>query len=154
MAVSSRSSASASFRSLEAGADGSAQKIIAGARMPLVVSLIALTAGCASQQEICINRASAELRNLEARATEVRVNINRGYAVHTSKEAYTVLTQCANPDGTTYPCEETRHQIKETPVSLDIAAERQKLTQLRRRIAGARSSMEQAIQQCRLAHPE
>lgn len=114
---------------------------------------IALLAACATPQEACINRAYSEIRAVESRIAKTRSDIDRGYAVHRTREPITVLTECEREDGSTYPCERVRYETEETPVALDIAQERVKLRELEDRLEVLRDRLDRDLQQCRAAYP-
>ena len=120
--------------------------------IPLAV-LLALAA-CATPQQQCIAKVSGEYKGLAAQAQVARDNIARGYAIHRQRVPYRVVGTCTNTLGEPYPCMQTRHRMQETPVAIDVAAERQKLAEIEARMAASKARTEAAVAQCRSAYPE
>lgn len=115
---------------------------------------LGLLAACATPQEICINRATGELRTLNARISTTQANIERGYAVHRTREPVAVFSRCSRRDGRSYPCQSVRYITREAPVSISVAEERRKLLEMRERRDALQVQYGQLVEQCRLAHPE
>jgi Tfp pilus assembly protein PilP len=76
--------------------------ITAAAALPLVLS------ACATPQEQCISRVTADLRNTRAALVTAQENVARGYALHREREPYTVYETCfrtnANGARIAFPC--------------------------------------------------
>lgn len=127
------------------------------ASRPLLLLLAALGfAACATPRDRCLAAATGELRTLERLAAETRTNIRRGYGVEEYQDVREVRRRCRveTVEGTrSIPCNQTVVRDRTRPVTLDIAAERQKLTQLDRRIAAQRAASAQAQQACLAAYP-
>ena len=118
------------------------------------LALPVLLAACATPQQRCINTASNTVRTLRADIKTAQGNVERGYAVHTSRESYQVMDVCYNSDGKPYPCLETRYRTVETPVAIDVEAERRKLAEYERRLPAAGRQMNAEISSCRLRFPD
>ncbi len=120
----------------------------------LILPLLGALAACATPREACVNNVHAEIRTAERSISKTESDITRGYAVHVTREPYTVLTRCTDAQGRHYPCERTRYKTTEQPVSLDMKAEQQKLERLTDRLAALRLTASQQISQCHVMHPE
>lgn len=105
--------------------------------------------GCASPQELCLSKASHDLRVVDALIDETEQNLARGYAIEKAPAVDTSLELCLSPDDAFLFCTSDRLTVAERPVALDVAAERGKLTSLRakRTELGARTAAQAA--QCR-----
>lgn len=115
-------------------------------------------AACGTPQERCINGANSEVTSIDRLITTTRGNIDRGYAVAEVDDVRVVSTICngRNEDGTTYTyrCQETERFTREVPVSISVAEERIKLTELMNRRDAAARTAQAAAQQCVAMHPE
>jgi hypothetical protein len=120
----------------------------------LILPLLGALAACATPRESCINNVHSQIRTIEQAITKTESDINRGYAVHVTRESYTSLTRCTDAQGHHYPCERTRYTTKEQPVSIDIDAEQRKLERLTDRLTALHLTRSQQIAQCRAIHPE
>ena len=120
----------------------------------LALPALAILAACATPQEQCINTASSQVRTMQSLINTTEGNIARGYAIHRSQEPYEVLDVCYDADGKAYSCFHTEYRTKETPVAIDVAEERRKLAQLKRRLPAERRKMDAAIANCRIQFPE
>ena len=125
---------------------------------PAPLAVLALLAACGTPQEQCIAREGRELRTLQGLAAETRANLARGYGLEERQEVIEVRKTCEGTDAEgktfTYRCDEVEVETTEVPVTLDLAAEAQKLEQLEARIARERARVEAAAAQCRSAYPE
>ncbi len=137
---------------------------------PVILCVAALTA-CATPLERCLSAANTETRRLTAAIHRAEGNVARGYALHQTSEAYTHYGHCPAPpkptgkpgkDGKTgHPhwqdpnrlCPETRYRTIETPVAIDVTAERGKLIQLRQTLTGATARARGHSDQCFAHHP-
>jgi hypothetical protein len=123
----------------------------------VLLPLLALVA-CATPREACINDATRELRTVDQLIAQTQGNINRGYAIAEVQDVRTIRTRCTgtNPDGTTFtfPCQQTETVDRQQPVTIDIAAERAKLAQLRQQKTALERQSQATVQACIAAHPE
>ncbi|QQA42485.1 hypothetical protein [Pelagovum pacificum] len=118
-----------------------------------------LLAACATPQERCLSSASRELRTLTRLAAETEANVARGYAVEEFQEVRERMTFCEvrNDEGQVVErelCRETDVVDRTRPVAIDVNAERQKLQQLRSRIATEESRVARAQQTCLATYPQ
>ncbi len=120
----------------------------------LALPALAILAACATPQEQCINTASSQVRNMQALISTTQGNIARGYAIHQSQEPYEAINTCYDKDKKPYTCFHTEYRTVETPVTIDVAEERRKLAQLKRRLPAERRKMDAAIANCRIQFPE
>jgi hypothetical protein len=120
----------------------------------LTLPALAILAACATPQEQCINTASNQVRTMQTLINTTEGNIARGYAIHRSQEPYEVIDVCYDTDGKSYNCFHTEYRTKETPVTIDVAEERRKLAQLKRRLPAEKRKMDAAISNCRIQFPE
>lgn len=125
-------------------------------KIPLLALTLLLSACFLSEQQQCISRASSDYNAMARRATVVQGNINRGYAIHTQTVPYTRMETCYTDEDIPQPyvCAVEDTRIEETPVAIDIDAERRKLADLRRRMDAMRPGLDAAIAQCRATYPE
>ncbi len=123
----------------------------------ILLPLIALTA-CSTPRERCISGANSELGTLTRLISTTQGNIDRGYALVEVQDVRVLRSTCegTNADGSTFrfPCEETETFTRNEPVSIDIAEERTKLSQLQSRRAQAQREAQARVQQCVAVHPE
>ena len=130
--------------------------------MPLTFAfvLVGLLAACGTPQEQCIQRASKDLRKLDALIEEVRMNIARGYAKQ--EETYTtpVWQVCAvrrDAEGNIIEreyCWRDQVMTREKDVPIDPAVEKRKLAGLERKRESVAKATRQAIATCRATYPE
>lgn len=118
------------------------------------LTVLTMLSACATPQQQCIATASAETRALQAQIKETQATIARGYAVHEQSVPYTSTNICYDGKKQRYLCPRTEFRRIETPVSVDIAAEKAKLAQLKTRFSKAQPKALSGIETCKKAHPE
>ncbi len=123
-------------------------------RKHLALAALTLLTACGTPQEQCIHRASADYRKLQARISVVEGNIDRGYAIHKQEQPYKVARICYDKDKKPYACLETEFRTIETPVAINVAEERHKLSTLKRQLSDTRRKMAREIAACRERYPE
>ena len=111
-------------------------------------------AGCATPLEQCLSNAQRDYQDVLAAITATETNIDRGYAVHRQSVPYTYQGVCYHVDVGNYSCPQTGYRTQETPVAIDINAEKIKLRTLRRSVSALQRSTEDASRQCRATYPE
>lgn len=123
----------------------------------LLLPLLVLAA-CSTPRERCISGANRPLATLDRLIAETDGNIRRGYALAEVQDVRVLRTTCegTNEDGSTFrfPCEETETFTRQEPVSINIAEERIKLTQLQSRRAETATTAQAQARQCIAIHPE
>ncbi|HBZ45101.1 MAG TPA: hypothetical protein DEO85_13820 [Maritimibacter sp.] len=125
--------------------------------MKPVLSLAALalvTLAACSEQDMCIYRATQDLKTAERRISTLEGNVARGYAIHRSQERITYTGVCYDKAGDPYECPKTRWETVETPVSIDVPDQRRQLSDLRAQIPALTRAAANAQAQCRQAYPE
>ena len=120
----------------------------------LALPALALLAACATPQERCINTAANQVRTMQSLISTTQSNIARGYALHRSQKPYEALYICFDKDQKPYNCFHTEYRTVETPVTIDVAEERRKLAQLKRRLPSEKRKMDAAITSCRARFPK
>ncbi|WP_456385581.1 hypothetical protein [Profundibacter sp.] len=119
-----------------------------------ILPALALIAACATPQEQCINTASNEVRNIRTGISTAQGNIARGYAIFKSRESYEVVDVCYDKDKKPYTCYNTEYRTIESPVSINVAEERRKLANLKKRLPAATRLMNKSVASCRVQFPE
>lgn len=128
----------------------------------LGLSLLALAA-CGTPQERCINRASAESRNLQALLAEVDGNLARGYAYETYEVPVASWDMCGydtfrRRDGAMvsrpHMCLDTDTVTARRPVPIDPQSEKRKRDALIARLNALRPQLDANLAACRATYPE
>lgn len=124
-----------------------------------LVAAVALLSGCATPRDQCISNATQLYRNAETALATAQGNINRGYALHTERVPYTVAGTCYRnaPYGYAaipYYCPSTHYRTQTTPVPIDVAEERQKVTQYQKMLPQLRRQASLQVEQCKAQFPE
>lgn len=123
-------------------------------RLASTVGVLTLLNACATPQQQCINTASAQARALQAQIKETQATVARGYAVHKQTVPYTSTNVCYDKEKQPFLCPQTQFRRIETPVTVDIAAEKAKLAQLKTRFAKAQRKALSGIETCKKTYPE
>lgn len=118
------------------------------------VVLLMILSACATPQQQCIARETSDYRALLAQIAEVEATIARGYALHRQTIPYSEARFCKTSSGAVYPCKRTRFHRLETPVTVDISAQRKQLKVLKSKRAKLSPRAQAAIAACRHAHRE
>ena len=119
-----------------------------------ILPVLALVAACATPQQQCINTASNTVRNSQKNIARTEGNIARGYAIHKQQQPYKSFSICYDKDKKPYTCLETEFRTIEVPVAIDVAEERRKLAEYKRRLQAATRQMNADITNCRNQYPE
>ncbi|MHA6346387.1 hypothetical protein [Roseivivax sp. CAU 1761] len=114
------------------------------------ILLLAALGACATPQQRCESRALKEVREIERRIEVAQGNIDRGYAVHVSREPRTSVGVCTGNRGrvSVSTCMGTNNGPRETPVAIDVVEERRKVEELRERLTEAHIRLQTRLQQC------
>jgi hypothetical protein len=117
--------------------------------------LLAVLAACASPLQKCVNRASGQLNAVRADIVRTAGNIDRGYAVHTQTVQSPQIGFCGgyghhhDPLGLYVSgCRYPTYTRLETPVPINIEAEKQKLIALQERELALRAQTQPAVAAC------
>ncbi|KEJ89955.1 hypothetical protein [Sulfitobacter donghicola] len=122
-------------------------------------ALALLLAGCGTPYEQCVRQVSKESRVLKSAIAESRLRISRGYAIHRQTVSYRVPSICHRHDHkmhrpAPYPCGRTEYTTIETPVPIDVAAERRKLASYQKQLVQAEAATKRGIRQCEAQYPK
>ncbi|MBT2129876.1 hypothetical protein [Aliiroseovarius lamellibrachiae] len=119
-----------------------------------LVTLLLTLAACATPQKQCIAKASKALRQAQRDVTRIEGNLARGYAIHRQTILVPTVEICTKPDGSTYSCIDHDHRTVETPVAIDVAEEKRKLSALKTLIRKEQPSVQKAAAACVAEFPE
>jgi hypothetical protein len=121
-----------------------------------IYSMLFLTfmAACATPRQQCETKASADLTDLDRTIATAQANVDRGYAIRHQRTPQLVFAICHDAERLHYQCFATVFYEKETPVSIDVAAEQAKIKALKSRRASVSAQAEAATTQCIAAYPE
>lgn len=128
----------------------------------VLISALALLAGCGTPQERCIAAATRDLRVVDRLIVETQGNLNRGYAlveVERTTERW-VICRPGRPATATEPARRPEMCIQEydytvtEPRAINLADERVKLAELQKKRISLEKASRPAVASCKLAHPE
>ncbi len=94
-------------------------------------ALLIPLAGCSTSLEQCVSRSTKDLRVVEDLIASTETNIKRGYALDTRAQVSVGLQLCTSPSANFHFCTATQTSPRQTPVAIDLKAERRKLAELR-----------------------
>ncbi|WP_417249674.1 hypothetical protein [Celeribacter sp.] len=118
------------------------------------IALLPLLAAC-SEQQMCISRATYDLRTVRGFVEEARGNIARGYALVETEVVEIERQVCdVRPDGSKIYCERPVVETIEKRVAIDLDAEAAKLASLERKEAELAVKAESDIAACKAEFPE
>ncbi|WP_282182715.1 hypothetical protein [Aliiroseovarius marinus] len=123
-------------------------------RLPAIGMVLTLVAACATPQNQCIARETAEYRAVSAQIEELEDTLERGYALHRQTVQYSDLRVCHVKGKRYVPCPRTRFQTIETPVSVDMDDTRKKLARLKAQRAKLAPAAVATREACIRAYPE
>ncbi|GAA3862287.1 hypothetical protein [Celeribacter arenosi] len=117
-------------------------------------ALLPLIAAC-SQQDACISRASKDYRIVSGLIEETRANIARGYGLTTYSELVESYEKCGeDAEGRDLYCQTVDTVKRQKPVSIDLEAERAKLSSQLAKQAELAVSTKAAQAACIAQYPE
>ena len=123
-------------------------------RRSLAPLLLLGLAGCAAPLQDCIDAASRDLRAVTAARAEAEANVARGYAVHVQTVRQSPVTLCTTLGQSSgglgiyaSACSDPYRRI-ETPVAIDLDAEREKLAALREEELALRAEAQREVNRC------
>ena len=127
-------------------------------RKTFLVSFVAVAlAGCASEQEICQNKATYSYRMLEKDIASVEENISRGYDTKSTRVPYEEKDICeevvrdshtGQKMEITHVCTKVKYRTVEEKVPINIEYERERLAAMRLRLDQERKFAESRLNQC------
>lgn len=109
--------------------------------------LLALAAACAEPRTACLNRATAELRAIDAEIAEIELALARGYRVVGGSTVTAGLSVCTRDNPVTV-CLGGSRPISERTVAIDRRAEEARLRALRAERPAAAARAERAAAAC------
>lgn len=116
--------------------------------------LLPLLAACATPQEICVADATRSYNQVLEAMSEAQANVARGYAVHYQEEPYEYSDTCYDDKDRRYNCTTTRYRTIETPVAIDVGAEREKIARFNDQLPALQRTADAQIAQCSAIYPE
>ena len=119
---------------------------------PLV--LLPLLAAC-SEQQMCISRATKDLRQVQSFISESEGNLARGYALVEKEYIDYDIRRCGEtPDGKPIFCREREVETRRVPKAIDLDAEAAKHASLKNKEAQLLIQAQAAKQACIQQYPE
>ncbi|OSP56733.1 hypothetical protein [Pseudoruegeria sp. SK021] len=114
----------------------------------LVLSCLCLAA-CASPEDRCLRRATADLRTVNALIAETEVNIARGYAYVLEPSPVQIgFDICTGGGGGFLFCTGDTNRVQRRAVAIDAAEEGRKLASLRAKQAELQTATAGPVQAC------
>jgi len=122
-------------------------------RFAALLPVLALLAACATPQQECVARATAELRTTQAIISETRQNLARGYALETRQVPELRWKLCKVGDNYV-GCFRNDWEAQAVRVPIDRDAEQAKLDVLLKKERRLTREAEAAVAQCQRLYPE
>ncbi|MCX7645393.1 MAG: hypothetical protein N2Z62_08885 [Rhodobacteraceae bacterium] len=116
-------------------------------RPALALCLVTLLAACADTRTACLDRASAELRAIDAEIAEIELALARGYRVSGGATVTAGLSVCTGDSPVTV-CLGGSRPISERTVAIDRRSEEARLRALRSARPEAAARAERAAAAC------
>ncbi|MEM7473061.1 MAG: hypothetical protein AAF340_17060 [Pseudomonadota bacterium] len=115
------------------------------------VLLLCVLGACATPEKLCIQDATKDLKIVQNLIATTEANLLRGYAVQTEERRVVFTDFCLGGRrsnvGVSF-CNRSEPVTKRTPVAIDVAAERRKLRELKRREARLLEGIPAALKAC------
>ncbi|MCF6445821.1 hypothetical protein [Nereida sp. MMG025] len=117
--------------------------------MRYTVSLVAVLAlaACSSARDRCLNQAALPVAQIDALIVQTEANIARGFGLEKELQPRSILVTCVRDDRLSF-CQDRQVTVKRVPVTLDIDAERRKLSQLKSKRAEVVEAARKAQASC------
>jgi len=113
-----------------------------------LLALLLPLAGCSTPLEQCASRSTKNLQAVDNLIASTQANIDRGYALDRRSQVSVGLQLCTSPSANFHFCTGAQTSPKQTPVAIDVAAERRKLAELRARRAVLKRKSDLAVRAC------
>lgn len=113
-----------------------------------LLTLLLALAGCSTPLEQCVTRSTKNLQAVDNLIASTQANIDRGYALDSRPQVSLGLRLCSSPSANFHFCTGTETGPKQTPVAIDMAAERRKLAELKARRAVLKRQSDLAVREC------
>lgn len=94
---------------------------------------LAVLSGCAAPRDTCEADARRELDLIDALIAETELNIERGYRIEREPDVRNVLRLCLEPGALLPICSGRETTVRERPIGIFRAEERQRLESLKER---------------------
>lgn len=128
----------------------------------LALSLLAVLAACGTPQEQCIAAGTRDMRVLDRLIGQTEGNLQRGYALVDVVETRTRWVVCAAgvPATATTPAQPPQMCLDDVdytvtqPQAINLADERVKLAEMKKKRAQLARAATATIAQCKALHPE
>lgn len=128
----------------------------------ILISVLALLAACGTPQERCIAGATRDLRILDRLIGQSQGNLDRGYALVEVVRTSTRWVVCrrAMPATETQPARAAEMCLRNydytvtRPKAINLAEERAKLAEMRKKRVELNREAARAVASCKLTHPE
>ncbi|MBW6417984.1 hypothetical protein [Celeribacter sp. PS-C1] len=123
-------------------------------RWLIPLAIVPLLAAC-SEQQMCISRATKDLRQVQGFIAEAEGNLSRGYALVEQQYVDYDIRRCGTTDeGKAIFCREPDIETRRVPKSIDLDAEAAKLAALKKKEAQLSVQAQAAIDSCKIQYPE
>ncbi|WP_460275154.1 hypothetical protein [Celeribacter sp. ULVN23_4] len=123
-------------------------------RWLIALAVLPLLAAC-SEQQMCISRATKDLRQVQSFIKEAEGNLDRGYALVEKEYIDYDIKRCGeNKDGKPIFCRVPDVQTRKVPKAIDLDAEAAKLAALQKKEAQLQIEADAAIDACKVQYPE
>ena len=119
-------------------------------------SVLLLTlAGC-SEQQMCINKATREVRTLDRLINESEMNLARGYRMEDETVMFHRFVVCGpvGQNGRPYMCFEPEEQTVQRPVPIDPTVEKRTLANMKAKRAALVKPVSASVAECKRVYPE
>lgn len=123
-------------------------------RWLIPLAIVPLLAAC-SEQQMCVSRATKDLRQVQSFIAESEGNLARGYALVEKDYIDYELERCGEyPDGKPKFCRVPEIETRRVPQAIDLDAEAAKLAALKKKEAQLQIQADAAIEACKIQYPE
>lgn len=113
-----------------------------------------ILAAC-SERDMCVSRATKDLRQVQGFIAEAEGNLSRGYAYEEKQYVSYDLERCGEKaNGDPVYCRVPEVDTRRVPKAIDLDAEAAKLAALKKKEAQLTTSAEQSVAACYAAYPE
>ncbi|WP_417256810.1 hypothetical protein [Celeribacter halophilus] len=118
------------------------------------LALVPLLAAC-SEQQMCISRATKDLRQVQSFISEAEGNLARGYALVEKEYIDYDIKRCGeHPDGKPRYCRVPDVETRRVAKAIDLDGEAAKLAALKKKEAQLSTQAAAEIEACKIQYPE
>ncbi|TNE66448.1 hypothetical protein [Celeribacter ethanolicus] len=123
-------------------------------RWLIPLAVLPLLVAC-SEQQMCISRATKDLRQVQSFIKEAEGNLGRGYALVEKEYIDYDIERCGtNDEGKPIFCRVPDVHTRMVPKSIDLDAEAAKLAALKKKEAQLQIEANAAVEACKVQYPE